>query len=122
MLFKDFASDASSGLAYDWWRQARASDYGAPTLRLLLHSPAYDAANPATAPQFVQLVYEPYWQPSGDLGVNHLPQREEWVPEKITATSGSNRGVEEKFANSDPAGSKTGEAGASAARLPPRAP
>lgn len=57
MLFKDFATDPSTSLAYDWYRIANPAQSGAPTLRLLLHSPAYDAANPANAPHLVQLVY-----------------------------------------------------------------
>lgn len=90
MLFKNFATDASTRLAYDWYRTARAGDYGAPTLRLLLLSPAYDAARPATAPNLVQLVWEPYWQPP----VNHKPPQAQWVQESITALSGSNLGVQ----------------------------
>lgn len=57
VLFKDFAADPSTRLAYDWYRTARAGDYGAPTLRLLLRSPAWDTANQNTAPNFVQMVY-----------------------------------------------------------------
>lgn len=47
----------STRLAYDWYRSARPTDYGAPALRLLLHSPAYDAAHPDTAPKVIALVY-----------------------------------------------------------------
>ncbi|KAI7836801.1 hypothetical protein COHA_009346 [Chlorella ohadii] len=104
VLFKTFATDASTRLSYDWYRLRLAENFAAPTLRLLLRSPAYDAANPGTAPKLVNVVYEPYWQPP----VNHKPQFEQWVNEAITAASGSNRPVDTKFGNTDPAGTTNG--------------
>jgi len=47
---------------------------------------------------------EPYWQPP----VNHKPQFEQWVNEAITAASGSNRPVDTKYGNTDPAGTTNG--------------
>lgn len=50
----------STRLSYDWYRVNLGSgtdQYAAPPLRLVLRSPAYDAANPATAPRFVNLVW-----------------------------------------------------------------
>lgn len=50
----------STRLSYDWYRVnlgTGTDQYAAPALRLVLRSPAYDAANPATAPRFVNLVW-----------------------------------------------------------------
>jgi len=41
-----------------------AENFAAPTLRLLLRSPAYDAANPGTAPKLVNVVYVSSWHPT----------------------------------------------------------